>query len=115
MTITESIKNLVKYYESGGITAQEINNGECCDFAEPIPFGETIWGDELCPILWSTKVLFLKNWFTHFAPAHCFIKYQDKYYDSECPEGVNYPDELPFYKRELQAYYNYKENKICQT
>ena len=102
MTIAQEIIETLDLYEE---TPQEINNGLCSDFADSISYGESLWGDDVCPMLWSTRVIFLKDWFTHFAIGHCFIKYNNRYYDSECPYGVDYPDELPYYQRQIARLY----------
>jgi len=87
----------------------EINNGNCGEFAndvaDQIPGAYAIWGDDLCPILWSYKVIRLPDWFTNFAPGHCFIMYDGRFYDSECPDGCDFPDELPFYQRDIEQFF----------
>lgn len=91
-----------------GFSPMEINDGNCEEFAyllECEGYGEVCWGTELPIDWWSKMVQSLDDWFTHFAPYHCFIKYNERYYDSECPLGCNYPDELPFYQRELKDYF----------
>ena len=99
--ISSAIQELLQTYPE---SAQEINNGLCGEFARQLEennFGEAIWGDGLCIMLWSSKAILTKDWFTHFAYGHCFIRYYNKYYDSECPKGVDLPDQLPFYQRQL--------------
>ena len=86
---------------------QTINNGLCADFAynlEQITDGEAFWGDEICIMLWSSRAILSKDWFTHFAPGHCFLKLDGRYYDSECPEGVEFPDDLPYYQRDYNLF-----------
>jgi len=91
------------------ISPVQINNGLCDSFAEiiaeTVPDTEIMWGCELLKTLWSNKIQHLKDWFTHFAPYHCFIVFDDKYYDSECPQGCNYPDDLPYYQRQLKQFF----------
>jgi len=71
-----------------------INNGACEDFAmalkERFPDGETMWGDEM-PLVFGPF---------HEPDAHCFFSYGGKFYDSECPTGVDTPANLPFYRRQ---------------
>jgi len=82
-----------------------INSGLCDEFANIIEieagFGKAVWGDKLPKGDWSSDVQRLEGWFTTFAPHHCFIVYEGRYYDSECPEGCEYPDELPHYQRQI--------------
>lgn len=83
---------------SWGEDPQKINCGNCCEFANAVccKMGwdkrvNAYWGDEL-PHLFTDK---------HEPDAHCFITFNGKYYDSECPEGVETPALLPFYQRQL--------------
>ena len=61
----------------------QINNGHCSFFAEEVAKefrgAKSIWDDS-------------HGW-------HCFVLYCGKFYDSECPEGVSHPKDLPFFKR----------------
>jgi len=103
MDIMQTIKDICsRYYKTYGLTAKKINNGNCDDFANDIEFngfGCAVWGDEDW-LNWSLDIKNHLDWFTHFAPFHCFIWYEGKYYDSECPEGCEYADQLPFYQRQ---------------
>ena len=71
----------------------EINNGNCdwfaLDIADKFPEGESVWGDDI-------EEMFNSN---DEAWGHCFFVYKGKYYDSECPKGVDHPTKLPFYIR----------------
>lgn len=71
----------------GWETPDKINNGLCNFFAEAVKKqwrrGEVLWDDQ--------------NW-------HSFLFYDGKYYDSECPEGVDHPKQLPFYGRFLPKF-----------
>ena len=74
-----------------------INQGMCEDFAHDvksiIPEAQPLWDDEL-------------NASYNEGPYfHCVIRYQNKWYDSECPEGVNRWINLPFFQR----YKSYRE------
>jgi len=104
MNIIQAIENLCnQYYDTLGLTTKKINNGLCSNFADDIEFsgfGVAVWGDADW-ISWSDNVGDFPDWFTHIAPYHCFIWYEGKYYDSECSEGCDYVDELPFYQRQI--------------
>jgi len=49
-----------------------------------LPSAELIWGDGL-----------VGRW----DYAHCFVCYNGRYYDAECPEGVDDWEELPYFQR----------------
>lgn len=104
MNITQTIENLCgQYYDTLDLTARKINNGECMNFAANVAdlgYGVDIWGDEDW-LSWSPDIESYPDWFTHFAPYHCFVWYEGRYYDSECSEGCEYADQLPFYQRQL--------------
>ena len=107
LSITQVIKNQRKgYLHKYLLTPQQINNGMCGDFAEDlayIGFGQPIWGDDcIGDDWWSLEVLALPDWMSHYAPGHCFIVFDGKFYDSECPQGCDYVDKLPFYQRQLK-------------
>lgn len=103
MNITQRIESLCdQYYEVNRLTAKRINNGNCDQFANDIEFsgfGVAVWGDEDW-LNWSPDIESYPDWFTHFAPYHCFIWYEGRYYDSECSEGCEYVDQLPFYQHQ---------------
>lgn len=104
LNITDVINwQIAEYKAEYGVSAYEINNGMCEDFADDIEyigFGNTTWGDELPIEWWSPPIRnIIDEWLEGYAPYHCFIMYEDKFYDSECPEGCDYADELPYYQR----------------
>ena len=105
MNITRAILLLrIDYAEQYQYKPSEINDGSCCLLAETIAnmgFGEAIWGDSLGMGLYSDSVQHIADWLECYAYGHCFIWYDGKFYDSECPQGCNYPDDLPFFKRRL--------------
>lgn len=76
-----------KVYEL--VEPSEINTGMCEEYAgdlcELLPGAESLWNDDLD---------------TSQDSGHCFTFYRDRYYDSECPEGVRDWRDLPFHKRE---------------
>jgi len=107
MTITQTIRALLQAEHWIGTKPKFINAGSCGQFADGVEErmnGEAVpvWGDDLPRDAWSPHVRCIPDWFTHAAPFHCFVKHQNRYYDSECPEGVDRPDELPFYQREIE-------------
>jgi hypothetical protein len=83
-TITKLVKEWEKKYN---ISPYEINNGNCEEFAyqivEKIPEACLNYGDD-------TDDLFF---------GHVWIEYQEKYYDAECPKGVNKLEDLPIFKK----------------
>lgn len=90
------------------LSPRQINNGGCEDFANVIEsagFGMAIWGENVPLELWSELVYGIEDWLSHFAVGHCFIMFNDKFYDSECPQGCNYPDDLPFFQRQYKEYF----------
>jgi len=113
LDITRVIKDQCKHYMvTYGVTPQEINDGMCGDFAddlEDIGFGRPVWGDELvehAELHWSPEVLALGYWLEFHVAGHCFTMFNGRFYDSECPQGCDYVDELPFYQRELKQYFS---------
>jgi|6_EtaG_2_1085325.scaffolds.fasta_scaffold00288_38 hypothetical protein len=104
--ITKVIKALVAQYTSGvnfPMTVKDINNGMCEYFAQgvadEVEGAKVYWGDELTTDFWDIKLRF---WVENHAFGHCFIFFEDKFYDSEAPEGVDHPKQLPFYIRRLE-------------
>lgn len=69
--------------EEEGYCGKHINFGDCEAFAwalcELVPGAEDLWGDELIQ----------EGDDRDFYAYHCFVRYQDRYYDSEHPEGVD--------------------------
>ena len=103
MTISEAIRDLA---DAWGCSPQEINTGDCDSFAEMIVnqgFGKNVWGGELYEKEWSPRARSIETWIKNgYAEGHYFTVYEGRYYDSECPEGVDWPDDLPFYQRVIQ-------------
>ena len=66
-------------------TYEEINCGDCEDFAERVarilPEAETCWDDEIAE--------------DRYFAGHCFIVYRGACYDSEAPDGVPVWTDLP--------------------
>jgi len=106
MGITQAILRLrIEYTHKFNISPAEINLGRCMDFAADIMnqgFGDDKWGHTLDIEDWSEFVQAVGGFDAdEFTSLHCFIIYEGKYYDSECPQGCNYPDQLPCYQRYL--------------
>jgi hypothetical protein len=113
-TITQAILQLRIHYGEYGVRPDVINTGQCMDFAYEIArlgFGSDVWGNEVLLENWSSEFQYIANGnlanyklVIQYMECHCFIEYEGKYYDSECPQGCDYPDQLPCYVR-LQEYY----------
>lgn len=62
---------------------KDINFGDCEWFADElcaiVPGAEAFWGDELT----------IEGEDQDYFAYHCFVRYQERYYDSECSEGVD--------------------------
>jgi len=75
------------------------------DFARNIAeqgFGNDIWGSEVPIEYWSNAVQAIGRYAAeYFMEIHCFIFHNGKFYDSECPQGCNRPDDLPCYQRNM--------------
>jgi hypothetical protein len=52
-----------------------------------------MWGEDNINLFDETKR------YTILACGHCFYYHDGIFYDSEAPEGVESPDDLPFYNR----------------
>ena len=81
MNMTQTINDMILEFDE---YPYDINNGRCEDFAEAIvkkmPGATSMWND-----------------FDNDDPNHCYVRYNGRYYDAECPEGVNSPDDLPIF------------------
>lgn len=95
---------LVKQWEeSRGYTAYSINSGNCETFAmelqEAVEASPTLKSGHYC-MMWGEEYPEL---FEKVCPrGHCFFKFEDKYYDSETPNGVTNPEKLPLYRRNVK-------------
>jgi hypothetical protein len=89
MQIKDVITKLIKEFN---ISPQQINNGECDQFAVEIGilFPES---DELC-----SEVVGI------FEPRHIWIEYKGKHYDAETPNGVSDYKKLPIFKNSKIKY-----------
>lgn len=106
MDIEQFIKHTVDAFISNQLAPNtfEINNGLCEDFACVVTgagFGIRLWQKELEKF---TKLSFgeFKKDVEQYC-EHCFILYNNKFYDAECPQGVRHPKYLPFFKRYIKS------------
>lgn len=93
--ITDIIDSLVALYrELYAADAYEINCGSCYDFAcdliDIYGSGDALWHDDMLDCTEQEAAYW----------SHCFTRINNKYYDSECPEGVDNWRELPCFRRE---------------
>lgn len=95
--LTKYIYNRLKVWDRKGFNPQSINCGNCENFAKELekkfPQGFAVWGEDYLDFF-NTDV---------DCSGHCFFVFEMLYWDSECPEGTDYPDSLPFYARQLAA------------
>ena len=80
---------------------EEINSGHCEDFAQAFltrfPDALATWGDEYDDEFWGLG----EEWANLYGSYHCFVALAGKFYDSECPQGVDHPRDLPYFQREI--------------
>lgn len=104
-TILRAILELrISYAIKYGYRPIDINDGNCGDFAAAISdmgFGGDIWGDNFDKEFWTDAIDCCENFLEYFSAGHCFIWYGGRFYDSECPQGCDYLDNLPFYRRSI--------------
>ncbi len=105
MSITEIIEELVPVYlkRFSLKSAHYINWGNCEDFARSVIDALEEIGDEADPI-WDDELATAEELESEgFAPygGHCVILYNDRYYDAECPHGVDDWHDIPFFKNHV--------------
>lgn len=108
-TIHDAIEDLVAAYANmiPPSTREEINSGQCMDFAvdlKDMGFGTYIWGQELPRKGWGPEItdeIWNHWWYRHHRYGHCFTIYKGRYYDSESPDGVEWPEQLQCFQRFL--------------
>jgi hypothetical protein len=75
-----------------GLSPSEVNNGNCDeaahDVAEKIPGATPVYTED---------VIDNDDW-----PGHCWVKWNGKHYDAECPDGVESWQSLPLFQKFLQ-------------
>jgi hypothetical protein len=96
MGITETIRKLLAVYaDNYGLDAWHINCGECKEFALDVV--EALGGDtDQLGAYWHDDMPDCTE-VEAYTFAHCFIRYAGRFYDSECPEGVDSWRELPYF------------------
>ena len=105
--IAEIIEDMVnQYVPDVNNSCEDINTGNCERFAidvvSELGDGVTRWGGELDFVHWGpniTEEMWNSYYRDQIAYGHCFIIYEEEYYDSETPKGVEWPDELPCFVR----------------
>lgn len=111
MNITRAILELRAEYAQSGYNPIDINSGLCDQFANEIAeigFHNcvAVWGNDLSIEYWSENLwVYCDDGLEHFANIHCFIMYNGKFYDSETPQGCDYPDQLLCYQRNMDLLY----------
>ena len=99
--ITKVIHDLLKSNEWSEYNPSTINQGNCDSFAfdieQQVKGSEAVWAD-----MWIESMPpDCSEIFNGLCISHCFVEYNDKYYDSECPNGVNHPIQLPFFDEQI--------------
>ena len=96
MLIQEDIATIIRtvvdeYFAKDGCTPYYINCGRCDYFAADIirrlGAGEALYHDDMLDCTENEAM----HW------SHCFIAYEGRFYDSECPEGVDKWRDLPVF------------------
>ena len=93
MNITETIESERRKWKNAENlnvkTVEDINNGYCKQFAKGV---KDVAVD-------GVRIRTHDFDETYSSFAHAWIEFNGKHYDAECPEGVENPEELPFFKR----------------
>ena len=94
--VYQVIEELVLAWNKEGYSKFSINCGNCDYFAQELleifPDGDTMWGEDV-PEKFPEGV---------DPEGHCFFELNGRFYDSESPKGVESPDELQFYQRDME-------------
>lgn len=94
--ITKAIQYFLKAYDE---SPYQINCGLCEEFATDVlkrlghPYKDET--DERCMLWHDNMPDCTEEEAAHW--SHCFIKWDGKFYDSECPEGVTEWRKLPIF------------------
>ena len=86
--VTRKLLELQDYYRGRGIPLEEVNQGDCLyvtgEVCRTVKDAEEVWDHELDP---------------EEHRGHAVIRYQNRYYDIESPQGVQDWKQLPVYSR----------------
>ena len=97
--IWRACERLVAAYEAiYGCGASDINYGMCEDFAADLV---RIMEPQEAEFLWGDIIARYRGYEDPESfHSHCLTVFNGKYYDSECPSGVECLHQIPFFKRE---------------
>jgi hypothetical protein len=87
--IVQVIRGIIREF---GLPATEINAGFCEEFADRV--AEKLPG---AVVVWDWEADEAEGMNRGWAWAHCFVRYEGKFYDAECPHGVEHWLNLPFF------------------
>jgi hypothetical protein len=92
MTIADVIRGLVAEALVHGDTPIVINTGRCADFAD------AVWRR------FPEAKIFSDEDFGRDEYTHTFLKYKERYYDAETPDGVDDWQDLPIFHRQAEEF-----------
>lgn len=92
MDVTNIIKGVLSEHPFVHMRPEKINSGYCEEFAnrvaEVMGYQDNVW-----------DIVRETDWLETDDPAHMFIEWDAKFYDAECPEGVESYRQLPIMLR----------------
>lgn len=89
MTAADAMAQVTGEFAKDGVTPYKINDGNCEDWAYDVK--KRIGSDHAVEV-WETV-------FDYADTSHVFLCIDGKFYDAECPEGVDDAMELPIFKK----------------
>lgn len=110
INLPQEIRLLVAQYAADSISAEEINQGYCADFADALwrAHPDTI---QVLGIYDAEDVIRLGIASETLLEAaidgeigHSFLLFENRFFDAECPEGVDSIIALPTFQRALLEY-----------
>lgn len=102
VNVSKLIEQLLETYLKNGFkNAADINCGYCQDFAEELV---GIINAVCDPKIEGYANAFWDSDYCHCESVHCFVEFDGLFYDSETPEGVEHPSDLPIYQRLKDCY-----------
>jgi hypothetical protein len=94
-SISVIINNLVSLYKYlYNVTPYDINCGMCEDFGQDIL---DILNDSEAKGFWEDELIEGYDYEKNIGGTHYFIRYKGRFYDSECPNGVDTWKQLPLF------------------